>query len=188
MNSKTRLILDLAPLAAFFIAYQTYGLIAATACIIVVTLISLGYIYAKERAIAPMPLISGVAITILGGLTIYLNDETFVKIKPTIVNLVFAAMLLGGVAFGKPVLKYVLDHAFKMDDAGWRKLSFRWGIFFVGLAALNEVIWRNFSTDFWVNFKVFGMMMLTIGFTFLQLPLMKEHMLLDDDEESEDKA
>jgi intracellular septation protein len=183
MNSKTRLFLDLAPLAAFFIAYQLHGLEAATACIIVVTLISLAYIYVKERTIAPMPLITGIAVTLLGGLTLYLQDETFIKIKPTVVNLVFAGILFVGHFMGKPILKYLLDHAFKMDDLGWRKLSLRWGIFFIFLAGVNEVVWRNFSTDFWVDFKVFGMMMLTMGFTLCQLPLMKEHMILDDEDE-----
>lgn len=175
MDSKTRLLLDLGPLAAFFIAYRLHGLLAATVAIIVCTLVSLGYTYYRERKLAPMPLVSGVAITIMGGLTLYLNDETFVKVKPTLVNLIFAAILLGGLWFEKPMLKYLLDHALKLDEAGWRKLSARWGLYFIGLAALNEVIWRSFSTDFWVSFKVFGMMTLTILFTLCQIPLIKRH-------------
>jgi intracellular septation protein len=182
MDSKTRLFLDLAPLGAFFIAYRTLGLEAATACIIVFSLFSLGYTYYKERRIAPMPLISGIAITLLGGLTLYLQDESFIKIKPTLVNALFGGLLLGGLLLGKPTMKYLLDHAFQMDDAGWRKLTFRWGLFFFALAALNEYIWRNFSTDFWVDFKVFGMFALTMAFTLFQLPLIKRHMLEESEE------
>ncbi len=177
MDSKTRLLLDLGPLAAFFVAYKAGGILVATVSIIIFTLFSLIVTYVKERRITPMPLISGVLITFLGGLTLYLNDETFVKIKPTMVNLVFASILLGGLARGKPMLKYLLDHAIQMDEDGWKKLSLRWGIFFIGLAVLNECIWRNFPTDFWVDFKVFGMFSLTMLFTLCQLPLMKRHWL-----------
>lgn len=177
MDSKTRLFLDLGPLAAFFIAYRAAGILVATACIILFTLISLGYSYFRERRIAPMPLISGIIITLMGGLTLYLNDATFVKIKPTLVNLVFSGILLGGLVFGKPMLKYLLDHALQLDEAGWRKLSLRWGLFFIALAGLNEIIWRHFSTDFWVDFKVFGMLSLTVLFTLCQIPLIKKHLL-----------
>ncbi len=139
------------------------------------TLLSLAITYAMEKRVAVMPLVSGIAVTLLGGLTLFLHDETFIKIKPTLVNLLFAAILLGGLYFGKPMLKYLLSDALQLTDEGWRKLSLRWGLFFIFLAVLNECIWRNFPTDFWVNFKVFGMFTLTMLFTLSQIPLIKKY-------------
>ena len=112
---------------------------------------------------------------VFGTLTLWLQDEVFIKMKPTIVNGLFAAVLLGGLAFGKPLLGYVFDQAFKLDNEGWRKLTLRWGLFFVFLAVLNEVVWRLFSTDFWVAFKVWGTMPITIAFMLAQFPLLKRH-------------
>lgn len=175
MDSKLKLFLDFSPLAGFFVAYKFAGLLAGTGVLIVLTLISLLVTYAKEKRIAMMPLVSGVIVTVMGGLTLYLQDETFIKIKPTIVNLLFASILLVGAFFRKSMFKYVLGHAMQLQEAGWRQLSIRWGVFFLGLAALNECIWRNFPTDFWVNFKVFGMFSLTMLFTVAQMPLIKRH-------------
>ncbi|MDX1974662.1 MAG: septation protein A [Rickettsiales bacterium] len=175
MQGKLRLVLDLGPLAVFFLMYRFAGLLPATAAIIVATLAALAVSYLVEKRIAIMPLVSGVAITIFGGLTLILHDELFVKMKPTIVNCIFAAILLGGVWFKKPMLKYLLADAIILQEEGWMKLSYRWGIFFLFLAALNEAIWRHFSTDFWVNFKVFGMFTLTMFFTVSQIPLMKRY-------------
>ena len=175
MNSKLRFVLDFCPLLAFFIAFRTAGLLAATAAIIGCTVVSLVVTYALERRVAMLPLISGLAVTLLGGLTLYLHDDYFIKIKPTIVNLMFAAILLGGLCWEKALFKHVLGHAFMLTEEGWRRLSLRWGVFFMFQAALNEVIWRNFSTDFWVSFKVFGMLTLTVLFTALQMPLIKKY-------------
>lgn len=175
MNSKIRLSLDFGPLLVFFVAYRFAGLAAATAALIAFTLAALAITYALEKRLAVMPLVSGVAVTIFGGMTLLLNDELFIKMKPTFVNLLFAATLLGGLACKKPLLKYVLGEAMQMKDEGWRKLSLRWGVFFVFLAALNEFIWRHFSTDFWVSFKVFGMFTLTLLFTASQVPLIKKY-------------
>jgi intracellular septation protein len=97
--------------------------------------------------------------------------------KPTIVNTLFGAILLGGLLFGKSLLGYVFDSAFKLDAEGWRKLTFRWGLFFIFLAIANEVVWRNFSTDAWVSFKVWGIMPITIVFTLSQMPLIQKHTL-----------
>lgn len=175
MRQYLRIILDFGPLLAFFLAYRFAGLLAATAAIIVFTLFSLVMTYAMERRISPMPLVSGIFITVLGGLTLFLQDETFIKIKPTLVNLMFAIVLFCGLAMQKPVFKWLLGHAFSLTDEGWQKLTRRWGIFFLFLAGLNEFIWRHFPTDFWVNFKVFGMFTLTMLFTFSQIPLIKKY-------------
>ena len=175
MNSNVRFVLDFCPLAGFFVAYRLAGLLAATATLIALTVFSLVVTYACERRIAIMPLVSGAIVTVMGGLTLYLKDDYFIKIKPTLVNLMFGAILLGGLYFRKPVFKHVMGHAFQLSDEGWRVLSLRWGVFFVFLAALNEVIWRNFSTDFWIDFKVFGMLTLTMLFTMVQIPLIKKY-------------
>lgn len=176
-QGASQLLLDLGPLAAFFITYKTVGLIEATAALVLATLLSLAYTYAKTKKIAPMPLITGVMVTVFGILTVYLNDEYFIKIKPTIVNLMFAAILLGGLFFKKPLLKFALGSALELEDKGWFILTKRWGLFFIFLACLNEFIWRSYSTDFWVNFKVFGMFTITLLFTFAQIPLMKRYLV-----------
>lgn len=176
MNPKLKMLLDVGPLLAFFLAYRFSGLLAATAALMVCTFISLVITHWKERKIAVMPLVSGVVIAVFGTLTLMLHDNYFIKIKPTVVNLIFASLLLGGLCFKKPLLKYALGSALSLSDAGWRILSLRWGFFFIFLAGLNEFIWRNFSEDFWVNFKVFGMFSLTMVFTLSQLPLIKKHL------------
>lgn len=178
-DKKLRLVLDFAPLTAFFITYRLAGLASATAILVVLTIISLSIVYYRERKIALMPLISGIMVSVFGGLTLFLHDDTFIKIKPTIVNLIFATVLLVGAYIRKPALKYLLDDAIQLTDKGWLILSMRWGFFFIFLACLNEFIWRSFSTDFWVNFKVFGMFTLTMLFTASQLPLIKKHWLED---------
>ena len=124
-----------------------------------------------------MPFVSGIVVLVFGGLTLWFQNEEFIKIKPTIIYVLFGGILLGGLAFGRPLLGYVFDAAFRLDDEGWRKLTLRWGMFFLLMAVLNEVIWRNFSTDFWVSFKAFGFIPLTVVFTLLQMPLVQRHSL-----------
>lgn len=175
MTARTRFLLDMGPLLVFFLAYRFMGLMAATGALIAFTLISLLITYSLEKRIAAMPLISGIAVAIFGGMTLWLNNDFFIKIKPTLVNLLFAFILLGGLYMKKPLLKYVLGSAFSVSNEGWMKLTFRWGVFFIFLACLNEYIWRNFSVDFWVNFKVFGMFTLTLFFTLCQIPLIKRY-------------
>ena len=176
---KVKLVCDFGPLLAFFIMYRHAGLGPATGVLILGTVLALAIIYMLERRVAIMPLFSGIAVTVFGGITLLLQDEIYIKIKPTVINLLFAAILLIGWARGKPLLKYLFSDALQLDEKGWLILSMRWGVYFVFLAALNEFIWRSFSTDFWVSFKVFGMFTCTIVFTLCQIPLMKRHLIED---------
>ncbi len=171
-----KLLLDFAPLAVFFVGFKLAGVMAATVGLMVATVLSIAIIYAVERKIALAPLISGGLVAVLGGLSLALHDDQFIKMKPTLVNFAFAMILLGGVyGYKRGLLRYVLDVAFQLTDKGWLVLSRRWGIFFLCLAALNEVIWRSFSTAFWVDFKVFGMFSLTIIFALSQLRLVEKY-------------
>ncbi len=192
INPILKLVLELGPLAVFFFG-NAYGdtlariipplsalggkLFVATALFIAATFIALAASLILTRRLPIMPVVTGVVVLVFGGLTLVLRDEAFIKMKPTIVNLLFGATLLGGLLFRRPLLGYVFDTVFRLDDEGWRKLTFRWGIFFFFLAAANEVVWRNFSDDAWVNFKVFGIMPITIIFTLTQMPLIQRHSL-----------
>lgn len=180
-----KLALEMGPLVLFFLTNsygerlfpiaETQRIFLATGVFMVATIVSLGVTYAWVRQIPIMPLVSAVVVIVFGGLTIWLNDELFIKLKPTIVNTLFGCILLGGLFFGKSLLSYVLDTVFQLTDEGWRKLTFRWGLFFFVLAAINEIVWRNFSTDTWVNFKVFGIMPITIAFALAQTPLLMRY-------------
>ncbi|XWN30606.1 MAG: septation protein A [Devosia sp.] len=159
-------------------------IMAATLAFMIATAIALTISLAVYKHLLVMPLISGVIVLIFGGLTLYLQDDLFIKLKPTIVNLLFAGTLLAGLyIFKRPLLQLVFDSVFQLDAEGWWKLSFRWAMFFLFLAALNEFVWRTFSTDFWVSFKVFGVMPLTIAFTLSQFPLIYRHAIDDEDED-----
>lgn len=196
-NGVLKLVLELGPLVTFFlvnaraehwdlkrfalfsgVADKEVAIMAATGAFMVATVAALAVSLAVFRRVPVMPLVSGVIVVVFGGLTLYLQDELFIKLKPTIVNLIFAATLLGGLfLFKKPLLSIVFDSVFRLDEDGWRKLSFRWGMFFVFLAVLNEVVWRNFSTDTWVTFKVFGTMPLTVAFALAQMSMINRHTL-----------
>jgi intracellular septation protein len=175
LNPFLKLALELGPLVIFFIANQRAGIFTATGIFIVATVLSLGVHYALVRKLPIMPLVSGVVVVVFGGLTLALQDEHFIKLKPTIVNTLFGLVLLGGLYFRKPLLAVVLDSMFDLSDEGWRKLTLRWALFFFVLAVLNEVVWRTQSTDFWVSFKVFGIMPLTIAFALAQTPLLMRY-------------
>jgi intracellular septation protein len=187
-----KLALEMGPLALFFFANARpqlfsgllrgfdpsdarVGIFTATAVFMIATLVALSVSYALTRHLPIMPLVSGVVVLVFGGLTLWLQDEVFIKMKPTIINSLFGLILLGGLAFGKSLISYVLDAVFDLTDEGWRKLTLRWGIFFLALAVLNEIVWRNFSTDFWVSFKVFGTMPLTFLFAASQVPLLMRY-------------
>jgi intracellular septation protein len=190
INPLLKLALELGPLIVFFFANARGAWLAekipalanlggplfvATLSFMLATALSLTVSYALTRTLPIMPMVSGVVVLVFGTLTLWLKDETFIKMKPTIVNTLFGAILLGGLYFGKSLLGYVFDSAFKLNAEGWRKLTLRWGLFFLFLAVLNEIVWRNFSTDFWVAFKVWGTMPITLAFTMSQMPLIMRH-------------
>jgi intracellular septation protein len=154
-------------------------LLVATALFMVATIISLVISKIVFKHLPVMPFVSGIVVMVFGSLSIWLQDETFIKMKPTIVNTLFGVVLLGGLFFGKSLLGYVFNAAFQLDEEGWRKLTLRWGIFFFFLAMINEVVWRNFSDDVWINFKVWGTMPITILFTLAQMPLIMRHSIQD---------
>ncbi len=175
-EGKLKFLYDYLPLIVFFSVYKlsdaTNPLIPATIYMVITTFIALIICYSLTRKIPTVATVSAIILGIFGGLTVILQDEIFIKIKPTIVNLLFSAILLYGFFAKKPLLSYLLGEQIKMDTNAWLTLSLRWALFFVFLATLNEIIWRNFSTDFWVQFKVFGMMPLSLIFTFTQVPFM----------------
>ena len=164
-----RLLLELGPLVCFFYANSRYDLFMATKVFMVAIVISLGGSYYLEKRLPVMPLVTAGFVLVFGGLTLWLNDELFIKLKPTIVNALFGTILLGGLAFGRSFLKPVFGTAFSLTEEGWRILTKRWGLFMFALALLNEFVWRTFSTDQWVAFKTFGIMPLTLVFTMFQM-------------------
>ncbi len=181
VNPTVKLVLELGPLVVFFLLNYKAGIFAATGGFMIATVISLTMSKILLGKIAIMPLVTGVFVMVFGGLTLYLADDLFIKLKPTIVNCIFGSILLGGLAFKVPLLKPLLGDAFPLDDEGWVKMTFRWGLFFFFLALVNEVVWRNFSTDVWVNFKVFGIMPITMLFAGSQVYFLKDHMDFEDE-------
>lgn len=170
-----KMALELGPLVVFFAVNAYADIFAATAWFMGAMVLSLALSWIILKRVAVMPLVTGVVVLVFGGLTLYLQDDTFIKMKPTIVNVLFGSVLLGGLLFGQSLLRYVFGDVYKLQPQGWLVLTLRWGLFFFVLAALNEVMWRNFSTDLWVAFKVWGIMPLTIVFSMLQLPLLSRY-------------
>jgi intracellular septation protein len=196
LSPGLKLALDLGPLLVFFVANSRPGLFTpllapflphelltgehagiftATAVFIPAVLVALAISYALVRHLPIRLLVTGAVVVVFGGLTLALQNETFIKLKPTIIYLLFGTVLLGGLAFRKPLLGYLFDTVFRITDEGWRKLTLRWALFFFALAILNEIVWRTQSTDFWVGFKVFGVLPLTFVFAALQYPLMQKY-------------
>jgi len=175
LNPVLKLAFDLGPLVLFFFANSRYGIFVATGTFMVAVIAALAASYVLTRHLPIMPVVTAIIVLVFGGLTLVLHNDVFIKIKPTILYLLFGAVLLGGLSFGKPLLGVLFDQLFHLTDEGWRKLTLRWALFFLALAVLNEIVWRNTSTDVWVDFKVFGVMPLTVLFGALQYPLLRKY-------------
>ncbi len=172
-----KLAIELGPLLIFFAANYAAGIYAATGAFMVATLVALAAAWWLFHKVPIMPIVSGVVVLVFGGLTLYLQDETFIKLKPTIVYVTFAVLLAGGYLMKKPLLALLFGPMFNLTHEGWQKLTIRWIVFFVAMAILNEFMWRNFSTDTWVSFKAFGFLPITFAFAMAQLPLMQRYAL-----------
>ena len=170
-----KLAIELGPLLVFFAGNAIAGIYAGTAAFMAATVISLAVARFRYHKVPVMPLVSGVIVLVFGGLTLYLQNDTFIKLKPTIVYAMFAALLLGGLVVRKPVLELLFGPVFTLTEEGWRKLTLRWTAFFIAMAIVNELVWRNFSTDAWVSFKAFGFLPLTLLFALAQTPLLQRH-------------
>jgi len=204
LHPLLKLVLDLGPLLLFFLANsrpalflplvspilaadiasgERGGIFVATAVFMVAVLLALAVSYVLTRRLPAMPLVTAVIVLVFGSLTLVLHDEHFIKLKPTIIYVLFGAVLLSGLAVGKPLLEMVFDSVFHLTEEGWRKLTVRWALFFFALAILNEVVWRSQSTDVWVSFKVFGVVPLTFVFAALQYPLLTRYAAAEKAEE-----
>jgi intracellular septation protein len=202
MRPWLKLVIEAGPLVVFFLINGRKGfpefrhlwlaegaeplvgqaLFEATGAFMIATIIALAIGWTVERKIPVMPLVSGIFVLVFGGLTLVLADELFIKLKPTLVNILFAVILFGGLLTGRSLLKPLLGAAVQLTERGWRVLTLRWAIFFVVLAILNEIVWRNFSTDFWVSFKLFGIMPLTFLFAISQTPLFLREQIEEEPE------
>lgn len=172
---------DYVPLAIFLLTYLQMGLYAATAALMVAVTTGIILSYTLERTVPIMPLVTGGLVMVFGGLTLAFDDERFIKMKPTIVQTLFAIIMFGGLILDKPVLKPLFGKAWQLRDEGWRKLTLRFGIFFIVAGALNEVVWRTQTTDVWVSFKVFGLMGLTFMFMMSQVPMIQRYQIPEED-------
>jgi intracellular septation protein len=179
MKSIFKLLIDIGPLAVFFVFYTRSDLKTAILPFMIATIIAVLFSYIVEKKIPIMPTVGAVIILIFGGLTIYFDNETFFKMKPTIINILFAGVLYGGIILNKSLLRYLLGAALKLQDKGWDILTKRWIGFFIALAILNEIIWRTQTTDIWVNFKVFGILPITFIFTLTQFSTIKKYQIED---------
>ncbi len=190
MTPRLNAAIEYGPLAVFLAAYfvgnrfldDTGAILAATGAIMAATVVALSVAWFVQRRVPKVPLISGVLLMLFGGLTLWLQDPVFIKMKPTIVYLLFSTVLLGGVVLRRPLLKPLLGTAWQLDDTGWTKLTIRFGLFFLAMASLNELVWRTQSTDFWVSYKVFGTMGLILVFTMLQVGLIHRHQIQTESE------
>src|SRR6201995_932669 len=172
-----KLATEVGPLAVFFIANAKFGLFVATGAFMVAIVVAMIASYVVTRHVPLMAMVTAIIVLVFGTLTLVLHDETFIKVKPTIIYSLFALVLGGGLLLGRSFIAVMFDQMFNLTPQGWRILTLRWALFFAGMAVLNEVIWRTQSTDFWVSFKAFGVTLLTMGFAVAQMPLIKRYHL-----------
>lgn len=184
MNQWLKFGLEMGPLLVFFGANAKWGILTGTLVFVAATAVALTTSYVLVRKVPILPLISGIFVLTFGGLTVWLEDDLFIKLKPTVVNALFGIALIGGLLAGRNFLRLVFEAAFKLTEEGWRILAWRWGFFFLLLAVINEVVWRTQPTDVWVSFKVFGIMPLTVLFSLAQLPLLMRHQAVEEGETS----
>jgi intracellular septation protein len=175
VNPLLKLSLELGPLILFFLANARWGIFIATGVFMVAVVAALIASYKLLHRVPIMTVVSAVVVVVFGGLTLLLQNDVFIKVKPTIIYLLFCAVLLGGLAMGKPLLALVFDSVFDLTPEGWRKLTWRWALFFLALAVLNEIVWRTQTTDAWIAFKVFGVVPLTFLFMASQYPLLTRY-------------
>jgi intracellular septation protein len=201
INPFLKLALDIGPLILFFVANsrpalfapllgrflptelmegERAGIFVATAVFMIAIVAALAVSYALTRRLPIMPVVTAIIVLVFGAATLFFHDETFIKLKPTIIYVLFGATLIGGYLFDRPFLQIVFDSVFHLDAEGWRKLTVRWALFFFALAVVNEIVWRTQTTDMWVNFKVFGVTPLTFIFAALQFPLMQKHAVAEE--------
>ena len=174
-NQIVKLLIDLGPLLVFFLAYAKAGIFWATGVLMVATVVALGASPLLLGRFAIAPLATAALVIVFGGLTFLLDDPSFIKMKPTMINLLFAAILGFGLVTRRPLLKMFMGEALHLSDEGWHKMTIRWALFFVAVAVLNEIVWRNFSEAAWVNFKVFGILPLTLLFALTQISLIRRY-------------
>lgn len=182
VSPAAKILIEMGPLLVFFITNARMGIFEATAAFMGAIVLSLAASWALERRLPIMPLVTAGFVLTFGTLTLVLADDLFIKLKPTVVNVLFAAILFGGLAKKRSLLRPLLESSMKLDAEGWRTLTLRWACFFVFLAIVNEIVWRNTSTDTWVSFKVFGILPLTIAFTITQIPLIQRHEVRDEED------
>lgn len=178
-----KMVTETGPVAVFFVTNLKFGFFTGTACFMVATAVALVASLMVLKKIPVVPLITAVFVFALGALTLVMEDTTFMKIKPTVLNLCFASLLLGGLAAGRVFLKIVFGEFLQLQEEGWRKLTVRWSFFFILLAVLNEIVWRTVSDDAWVTFKFIGIFPLTLVFSAAQFPLIQRYQIEDDGEE-----
>jgi intracellular septation protein len=172
-----KLVTELGPLIVFFVANAKFNLFVATGAFMVAIVAAMIASYVVVRHVPMMAIVTAVIVLVFGTLTLVLHDETFIKVKPTIIYGLFAAILGGGLLFGRSFIAILFNQMFNLTPKGWRILTMRWALFFLGMAVLNEVIWRTQSTDFWVTFKAFGAVPLTMVFAISQMPVVKRYHL-----------
>lgn len=180
-NPWLKLALELGPLVIFFAANSRYGIFNATAIFMVAICASLAVSWILTRHLPVMAIVTAVLVLVFGTLTLVLHDDTFIKVKPTIIYAIFGGALAGGLLFGRSLISILFDSVFKLTPEGWRILTIRWAIFFFAMAVLNEIVWRTQTTDIWVSFKAFGVVPLTLLFGATQYPVLTRHQMPDDD-------